>query len=495
MTSELLQKARDFEAHYSPFIPNDQRPFFHLTPNIGWMNDPNGFSVYKDEYHLFYQYYPYANKWGDMHWGHAKTRDFIRWERLPAALAPDEAYDKDGCFSGSAIELEDGRQLLIYTGVRQEREENGEIHDYQTQCVAIGDGLSYQKLDINPVITSKDIPEGASPHDFRDPKIWKEGDTYYLVVGNRPADGSGSILMYESKDCYQWKYDGVLAACHHQYGLMWECPDLFFLDGKHVLFVSPQEMSTIGLEFHPGNGTVCLMGSYDKEKHHLIRENVQAIDYGLDFYAPQTLLTKDGRRIMIAWMQNWETSMAKPNNLRYFGQMSIPRELHVENGRLIQNPVRELENYRSCQVSYKDVIFSGTTSLQNIRGRYLDMTVTVRPATESRNFTWFKIHVASDGEHYVTVRYKPENSTVRIDRTHSGFAHDIINVRDFIVTPQQGRIKLRLILDRNSLEVFVNDGQQAASSMFYTDLSANAISFETDGCVSMDVEKYDLLFD
>ena len=140
MTSELLQKARDFEARYGPFIPDDQRPVFHMTPTIGWMNDPNAFSVYKGEYHLFYQYHPYANKWGDMHWGHVKTRDFIRWERLPAALAPDMPYDKDGCFSGSAVELPDGRQLLMYTGVRQVREENGEVHDFQTQCMAIGDG-------------------------------------------------------------------------------------------------------------------------------------------------------------------------------------------------------------------------------------------------------------------------------------------------------------------------------------------------------------------
>ena len=495
MISELLKKARDFEAKYGAFIPDEQRPAFHMTPTIGWMNDPNGFSVYQGEYHLFYQYYPYDNKWGPMHWGHAKTRDFIRWERLPAAMAPDMPYDQDGCFSGSAIELPDGRQLLIYTGVRQVREENGEIRDIQTQCLAFGDGRDYEKLADNPVITAKDLPEGGSPHDFRDPKIWKEGDTYYLLVGNRPADGSGSILMYESKDCRHWTYDGVLASCHNQYGLMWECPDFFELDGKHVLLVSPQEMNSIGLEFHAGNGTVCIIGSYDETTHHQLREAVQAIDYGLDFYAPQTLEALDGRRIMIAWMQNWETSNCQPRDIRYFGEMTVPRELMVRNGRLIQNPVRELEKYRGYQILYKNVVFNGTISLQNVKGRVLDMTVCVRPAHENKNYTWFKINVARDGEHYVTVRYKPENNTVRIDRSHSGFSHDIVNVRDFLVRPQQGVIKLRLILDRHSLELFVNDGEQAASAMLYTDLSADAISFESDGYVAMDVEKYDLVFD
>ena len=175
--------------------------------------------------------------------------------------------------------------------------------------------------------------------------------------------------------------------------------------------------------------------------------------------------------------------------------MTIPRELHVRDGRLIQNPVRELENYRSYQILYKNVVFSGTTSLQNVKGRVLDMTVKVRPAMENGSYQWFKINVAMDGEHYVTVRYKPESNTVRIDRTHSGFSHDIVCVRDFLVRPCQKEIKLRLILDRHSLELFVNDGEQAATAMLYTDLNADAINFEADGCVSMDVEKYDLVME
>ena len=123
MISQTLQKARDFESQYMSYVPEEERPEFHVTGAIGWINDPNGFSVYKGEYHLFHQYYPYKAIWGPMHWGHLKTKDFIRWERLPAALAPDMPYDKDGCFSGSAIELPDGRQLLMYTGVREERQD------------------------------------------------------------------------------------------------------------------------------------------------------------------------------------------------------------------------------------------------------------------------------------------------------------------------------------------------------------------------------------
>lgn len=172
MTSDKLRQARDYEHSAMSRISQNERPAFHITGNVGWINDPNGFSSFNGEYHLFYQYYPYKNVWGPMHWGHAKTRDFVRWERLPAALAPDMEFDKDGCFSGSAVETPDGKQLLMYTGVRQVIGPSGETEDRQTQCVAFGDGINYEKYAGNPVITGENVPEGGSIRDFRDPKLW-----------------------------------------------------------------------------------------------------------------------------------------------------------------------------------------------------------------------------------------------------------------------------------------------------------------------------------
>jgi beta-fructofuranosidase len=464
-----------------------------VTGGIGWINDPNGFSVYKGEYHLFFQYHPYSIEWGPMHWGHVKTKDFIRWERLPVAIAPDQEFDKDGCFSGSAVEMPDGRQLLMYTGVYRVRREDGVMQEIQHQCVAVGDGVDYEKYDGNPILDATDLPEGASILDFRDPKIWRDGDTYYAVVGNRPADGSGSILLYESKDGFHWSYDGIVDACYNEYGKMWECPDFFPLDGKQLLIVSPQEMLPIGLEFHAGYGTVCLMGDYNKETHSFDRQRVQSIDYGIDFYAPQTLETTDGRRVMIAWMQNWTTSNCKSKNARFFGEMTLPRELTLRDGKLIQNPVRELANYHGRRVAYENVRVTSETHLHGISGRILDMTVSVRPANAG-GYQRFKINIAKDGEHVTTVRYRPEYGTVRVDRTQCGFPYDIVNVREFMVRPRGGEIKLRLVMDRHSLELFVNDGEQAATFILYTPQAADSISFEADGAVLMDVEKYDLNF-
>ena len=488
---EMLQKARDFENKYLPRVSREELPRFHVTGGVGWINDPNGFSVYKGEYHLFFQYHPYDNKWGPMHWGHVKTADFLRWERLPCALAPDRDYDKDGCFSGSAIELPDGRHLILYTGNRNVRRSNGAVASCQTQCIAVGDGLNYEKLEANPVLDEKDLPEGGSSIDFRDPKLWFEEGKYWAVVGNRPADGSGSILLFESEDALHWSFSSVVASCHNQFGKMWECPDLFELDGKHVLLTSPQDMTSMGLEFHPGNSTLCIIGTYDRDRKHLLRDNLQAIDYGTDFYATQTLEALDGRRIMIAWMQSWESSGAKVKELPFFGQMTLPRELHVRDGRLIQNPVRELEACRTDKVSYRNVMISDETNLQGVSGRFLDMTVRVRPGNRNKMYRYFKINVAKDGERATLIRHKPENNTLRVDRSRSGFPHDIVNSRDFPVAAYE-ELKLRIILDRYSLEVFVNDGEQAASFVLYTPVSADSISFSCDGAAIIDVEKYDL---
>ena len=134
--SEMLEKARKYEVEQGLQIKAEDRPAFHVSPYVGWMNDPNGFSCYQGEYHLFYQYNPYDTHWNSMHWGHVVSKDLLHWEYLPAALAPDEDYDKIGCFSGSAIELDDGRQLLIYTAVDQETLEDGTARDIQTQAVA-----------------------------------------------------------------------------------------------------------------------------------------------------------------------------------------------------------------------------------------------------------------------------------------------------------------------------------------------------------------------
>ena len=449
MTSQTLREARKYEEASEKLIKEEEKPAFHLAARTGWMNDPNGFSYYKGEYHMFYQYYPYDSKWGPMHWGHAVSSDLLHWKHLPAALAPDEFYDRDGCFSGSAVELDDGRQLLMYTGVVRERQRNGGISEVQTQCLAVGDGTDYEKYEKNPVLDESDLPEGCSRFDFRDPKIWRKDDgTYCCIVGNRPADGSGQILLFTSSNGFHWDYKKVLCANNNRFGLMWECPDFFKLNGKWVLLSSPQDMMPKGFEYHNGNGTLCLIGDYDEKT---------------DSFHPQ-----------------------------WYGQMSLPRELSIKNGRLYQEPLRELLKMRKNKTVHEKVSVTGVVRLDGIKGRRVDMELTVRPKDSEQMYRKFAVRFAQNEEYYTSLSFRPAESILKIDRKFSGSRRAIIHQRRSMVNSKNGELKLRMVLDRFSVEVFVNDGEQVMTATMYTEQEADGISFFADGEAEIDVEKYDL---
>ena len=492
--SEKLQLARQYEEEFGRRIPSAERPAFHLSPYAGWLNDPNGFSFYQGRYHMFYQYYPYDSHWGPMHWGHAVSRDLLHWEHLPAALAPDAAYDCDGCFSGSAVTMPDGRQLLMYTGVRKEVQPDGSIRDVQTQNLAAGDGIDYEKYEGNPVLTGRDLPAGGSRFDFRDPKMWQCADgSWNMVAVNDHAGEGGQVLLYESRDLLHWSLRAPLVTNHNRIGLMWECPDFFSLDGYDVLLASAQDMLPKDFEYHNGNGSFYLLGHLDKDTGRYLVESDHAADYGIDFYAPQTILTPDGRRVMIGWMQNWDTCNLHTAPVPWFGQMSLPRELSVRNGILYQQPVRELKNLQKKNVVHRNVhIKNGELSLPDIRGRALDLTLELEPEGDAPLYNRFAIRFAKNELYQTTVSFRPHESVLKIDRKFSGSRRAVIHQRRAKVHHRDGRLKLRLILDRFSCEVFVNDGEQVLTMAISTDLSAQDVTFFADGSLCFHVSCYEL---
>lgn len=493
MISQVLRDARKYEETVEKAIAPEARPQFHLSTRTGWMNDPNGFSFYDGKYHLFYQYNPYSPHWDTMHWGHAVSRDLLHWEYLPAALAPDTDYDRDGCFSGSALTLPDGRHLLLYTGVSKETQPDGSTCDLQRQCVAVGDGMDYEKYPANPVLDETDMPGGSSRYDFRDPKIFQKPDgTYGCVVGNCDGKRDGRVLLFASQDGFSWKFDRILAENKERFGKMWECPDFFPLDGKQVLIVSPQEMVPQGFEYHNGNGTLCLIGHMDASGE-FVEEGNQSVDYGIDFYAPQTTLAPDGRRIMIGWMQNWDTCPANPPDQPWFGQMTLPRELTLRNGRLIQQPVREIEALRTNEVRHENITFSDIIRLDGVKGRMVDMELELSPGDKEHMYRKFAVRFAQDDKYQTSVSFRPYEGIVKVDRKFSGSRRAVIHQRRSLVHTEGGRLKLRMILDRFSAEIFVNDGEHVLTVTMYTDLSADGISFFADGAVAMNVVKYDLV--
>ena len=469
-------------------VGKEELPAFHVAPPVGWMNDPNGFSVYQGKAHLFYQYHPYSQVWGPMHWGHCVTEDFVKWEEMPVALAPDESFDEGGCFSGSGIETEDGH-VLVYTGVMK-RECEGESCDYQNQCIAIGDGYKYQKLQQNPVVTGDMLPENCNRKEFRDPKIWKESDGYYMVVGNKTTDGMPQVVVFRSEDLNKWEYVSVLASdTTGKLGTMWECPDFFCVDGQHVLIASPQDMHA-DAEFHNGNNAVYFLGDYHRETHKFDYKHIYSLDDGLDFYAPQTMQMPDGRRIMIGWMQSWDSNI-RPSAQKWACMMSLPRELCIVNGKMIQQPVREIEKYHTNAVIYEQKELTGECFLPEIKGRKLDMTVEI----VNGDYKTFSICFAQNEQFKTSLTYDREKNVLELDRTLSGMVRDAIAFRRVKVKYPKEEMKFRLILDKYSAEIFVGDGEQVLSTTFYTPLEAEEISFVCDGTAVTTIRNYTISVD
>ncbi len=482
-----LDRVRAFEREQAMKISADERPLFHLTPLVGWMNDPNGFCWYKGRFHLFYQYYPFARHWGPMHWGHAVSEDLLHWTYMPCALAPDTAADAGGCFSGSAVPMPDGRLMLVYTGVQPAGTFRRET---QAQCIAVGDGQDFEKSLLNPVIRHAHLPEGCSEFDFRDPKAWQDDDGMYrMAVGNRHSEKAGTVLLMESGDGLDWRFVTELDASRGEYGQMWECPDFFRLDGKDVLIVSPQEMHARE-EFHAGYGTVAILGRYDRKEHEFVRESIQPVDHGLTFYAPQTTLAPDGRRIMIGWMDNWETCKEAPRRHPWYAQMSVPREVFIENGRLCQRPVREIEGLWQDTLRYDNVPVCNEMPLPGVQGRLMDMTVSLNMKDSScRRFT---LKVARDVSHFVEIRCDLARGELVFDRSHGGSHRDIAHTRHVIAEAKDGKLSLRLLMDKESIELFINGGERVVTSLIPTPLEAEGITFAADAPVAVSVEAHHL---
>ena len=232
-------------------------------------------------------------------------------------------------------------------------------------------------------------------------------------------------------------------------------------------------------------------GHYDNTTYQFKREKISSADYGLDFYAPQTLLTPDGRRIMIGWMQSWDAKFMK-DFLNWSGMMTIPRELQMKNGKIYQTPVKEFENYRKNLVEYKQHKISEAVNLEGIKGRVIDLQVNITKF----DFHHFTIHFAHNEEYEMLLQYNHRRKCLTIDRTHSELLRDVVCRRKMDIEPMQEKqkeiLKLRLLLDKHSVEVFINDGEKVMTSVFYAPMEADEIIFDTDGIASIDVIKYDI---
>ncbi|UDI77361.1 sucrose-6-phosphate hydrolase [Staphylococcus taiwanensis] len=425
---------------------------YHIMPKSGWINDPNGFTHYDGYYHIFYQHYPYAPEWGPMHWGHARSKDLVHWETLPIALTPGDVEDKDGCFSGTAIE-KDGRLHLFYTG-HHYYEDNNPDHFWQNQNLAYSDdGVHFKKYANNAVIPQ--APEDNT-HHFRDPKVWQYGDDYYMIVGSQNKQEVGRIIMYCSDDLLNWKYLGPINESNGQQteGYMWECPDLFELDGKYVFLFSPQGMDAEKEQYLNLFQNGYFVGNLDYDNHKFTRGNFKELDHGHDFYAPQTMQTPDGRRILIGWMAMWESYMPEKED-GWSGALTLPRELYLKDNHLYMRPVTELKQLRVNDGVHNSFILDEPKLLSN------DTYHTeINLSTSNNNLN---IELKNDDSQLISLAYDAISHKFTLYRSDKDdYRYSTIKYSDVL--------NLQLYIDTSSIEVFINDGESVFTERYYSEV-------------------------
>lgn len=431
-------------------------PKYHFGPlissltKVGWMNDPNGFCLFNNVYHLFYQYNPNSSvSPGIVHWGHAKSIDLLNWEHLPIALYPDESYDKDGVFSGSAI-VEDGIMYLYYTGNVNHLGQSPDHEQHQILATS-DDGETFKKLDQNPIIVGADLQP-----DFRDPKVWKHDDTYYMVLGNSfNNDTLGRALLFKSKDKLNWEQVSVLDSSDGFLGYMFECPDFFEIDNRFILLFSPQGVKRQGDKYNNLYSTGYIVGEFDYETYmftttHQYRE----LDHGHDFYATQTIVNKQDEMVLVAWMDMWEQNYPEgPDG--FTGQLTIPRVLKLTpDGRLLQQPLKAID--QAIEKKLHSGRARGGTKI-----KLEDNAAKVEiHASRRRNFTLLiESERANDT---VAITYDCKCGRMILDRGGNDGVRRTV-YRPTILTC----LHLVVYIDASSIEVFAGHGEVTMSSRFF----------------------------
>lgn len=459
--------ADEFVKKASEKVNERFRSGYHIMAPANWINDPNGLIQFKGEYHVFYQHHPYDENWGPMHWGHVKSKDLVHWEHCPIALAPGDACDLDGCFSGSAVD-NDGELTLIYTG--HHYIDQAQNIFFQNQNIAVSkDGIHFEKIAQNPVIAA---PPADSSQHFRDPKVWKNGDTWYMILGNSTKDNVPRVILYTSTDLRSWEYKGVLDENAKDMGFMWECPDFFELDGSFVFMFSPQGIEAKGDKYNNLFQTGYYVGSYDYSTNHLEHGAFEELDHGHDFYAVQTFVDDKGRRIAIGWMDMWESEMPTKAD-GWAGALTLPRVLTLSEDRKIRmNPVEELKLLREAEhLVCKDQLVT-RSHFVNVTDQLLEVKVVFDIENTDADVIGLKIRGV--GEEESVIQYSLTDQKLTLDVSKSGKSTDGVRNTSLVTN---GQLTLHLFLDRSSVELFANEGQAAMTSRIYPTEAQSGIEF------------------
>jgi sucrose-6-phosphate hydrolase SacC (GH32 family) len=430
-----ITQAMESVAAAAPRAATDPaRPVFHFRPPAQWMNDPNGVIYHNGWYQLFYQLNPYSDEWGQIHWGHARSRDLVQWEHLPIALWPSHELGEEHCFSGCATINGQGEPMLFYTSVFARKEERPP----NQQWAALGDPdwITWRKHPANPILSLTDHDGPPFEGEWRDPFIFTEKGRTFLVVAGAYDDIAG-VALYEATDqtLAHWRYRGLLyQAPRDKVGFL-ECPNFVCLGEKWILLTSPYRP----VEY--------VTGTFDVESYSFTPEVEGVLDAGAtdvpNYYATNILFDEQGRCILLGWVRGF------PPGRGWNGCLALPRILTLgADGHPRQHPIAELQQLRGQHVSVTEVELSTQPYLsEEIGGNTLELQA--RIALEKSTVVRIDLLQSADREHSLSILC--DGRTLTVAGTEAP------------MTVDDGVLDLHLFMDRSVLEVFAQDGRVAVT--------------------------------
>lgn len=434
----LKQTLRAVMAGQQRAAADPHRPMWHLAPPVGLMNDPNGFIQFNQRYHLCYQWNPLACAHGAKFWGHWSSADLVNWQHEPLALAPVEAYESHGCYSGSAVD-DHGVLTLIYTG--NVKFENGRT---AWQCLArLNSQGEFDKQ--GPVLA---LPAGYSGH-VRDPKVWRDQDSWWMVLGAQDVALQGKVLLLQSPDLQSWTLKGEIAGSGlgglGPFGYMWECPDLFRLADKDILLVCPQGLAAEPYRYLNTFQSGYLSGELDYQAGHYHHGEFHELDHGFEFYAPQTTASDDGRRLLIGWMgvPDQDEFYQPTVEHGWIHTLTCPRELSWQAGKLFQQPARELRQLRDTGRTFSGV--AASLPAMDIASAEIDFAVTGDVSASFGGILQLNCDL-----HGLTLT---RNNRRTGDIEHRYWRGSVTH--------------LQILCDCSSVEIFINHGEAVMSARYF----------------------------
>ena len=462
----------------SDIVNNDTwRQKYHIMPKTGLLNDPNGLIFYNNEYHVFFQWFPFGPVHGLKHWAHYTSSDLVHWKEDKRILIPKEWYDKHGAFSGSAI-IKDEKMYLMYTG--NVRDKNWNRKSYQ--CLAYLDDNKIVKEELNPVV--KNAPEGYTT-EFRDPKLFKKNNSFFFIIGAQKEGKKPDFLVYKSKNLYDWDLIGNIKTKLKNFAYMWECPDYFELDNKGIILFCPQGLEAEGDKYNNIYQSAYLIGDkLDMDSLHFNHGNLNELDRGFDFYAPQTF-EKDNRRILIGWMGLPETEYPTDKNM-WASCLTIPRELTIKNEKIIQTPVPELKKLRKSEEIFKQEINNEKITL-DMKGDSYELIAEFSEFSDT-----FGLELRASKTEKTLLYYDYNMKKIILDREFSGEKFSLKYGTKRKVTLEASQIKFHIFMDSSSIEVFINDGYEVFSSRIFPSKDSNDINIFSNGKINVNIKKWNI---